>query len=436
MSLLREGQLVRGTYEVERFLGEGAFAEVYRVKHRFLGRKAMKVFKMAGMSLDEAQDMLGEALLLSRLHHPNIVQVFDADLVDTTRGQCAYFTMEYVAGGTLEHFWRSHGTAFVPVESVVDIVRQVCRGLCVAHGERPPIVHRDIKPPNILVGYDAGGLRARISDFGLAKRVNPMTLLASARGTRRFKAPEVFKNPQGDSCAGDVWAVGCTLYLLLSDRLPYAEVSDDDLETGDFAREQLAAPSSFNPKVDTALDEIALQALAPSHADRFQNGQQMLAALDRWKPAPKSNLKAKDSYSSDMAKTALGPVSPADDAGARKLAEKAVELSSLPGRLAEAADLLEEAFSKCPPLREKYEARLKSWRQTLSSVASPPTTANSTAADEAEARKLSEQALRLAKTPDRLTQAVELMEKAFQKSPELREKYGYQLGLWRKGVLM
>ena len=87
-------------------------------------------------------------------------------------------------------------------------------------------------------------------------------------------------------------------------------------------------------------------------------------------------------------------------------------------------------------MREKYEARLKSWRQTLSSVASPPTTANSTAADEAEARKLSEQALRLAKTPDRLTQAVELMEKAFQKSPELREKYGYQLGLWRKGVLM
>jgi serine/threonine-protein kinase len=82
MRLLEEGQVIRETYEVERFLGEGAFAEVYRVQHRFLGRQAMKVFKRVGMSLDEIHEMLGEAILLSRINHPNIVRVFNADVLD------------------------------------------------------------------------------------------------------------------------------------------------------------------------------------------------------------------------------------------------------------------------------------------------------------------------------------------------------------------
>jgi len=131
MSLLQEEQIIRGTFEVERLLGEGAFAEVYRVKHRFLGRQAMKVFKMVGMTIEETEEMLGEALVLSRIGHPNIVRVFDANVTDTSRGICGFFTMEYVAGGSLERFWRSHGNRFVPVETAIDLIRQVCRGLAV-----------------------------------------------------------------------------------------------------------------------------------------------------------------------------------------------------------------------------------------------------------------------------------------------------------------
>src|ERR1700680_333869 len=129
MRLLEEGQTVRETYEVERFLGEGAFAEVYRVKHRFLGRQAMKVFKRVGMNIEEIHEMLGEAILLSRLAHPNIVRVFDANLLETTRGTCGYFTMENVSGGTLHKFWQSYGPQFVPVQMTVDLVKQVCRGI-------------------------------------------------------------------------------------------------------------------------------------------------------------------------------------------------------------------------------------------------------------------------------------------------------------------
>jgi serine/threonine-protein kinase len=109
MSLLQPGQIIRDTYEVERFLAEGAFAEVYRVKHRFLGRQAMKVFKRTGMTRAELDEMMAEAVLLSQIAHPNIVKVFDANTVVTERGECGYFTMENVPGGSLDKFWRSHG---------------------------------------------------------------------------------------------------------------------------------------------------------------------------------------------------------------------------------------------------------------------------------------------------------------------------------------
>ena len=229
MGILQPGAMLRETYEVERFLGEGAFAEVYRVKHRFLGRQALKVMKRTGMSMADIQEMLGEAILLSRIGHPNIVRVFDANVFDTETGPCGYFTMEYVAGGSLQKFWQSFGANLIPVATVLDLIKQVCRGLALAHNESPPIVHRDIKPQNILVGYEAEGLRARVSDFGLAKAVNPLTLLATTAGTVAFKPPEAFAERQGDSCASDVWAIGATLYMLLTDKLPFdrAAVSAD-----------------------------------------------------------------------------------------------------------------------------------------------------------------------------------------------------------------
>src|SRR5207245_8809633 len=131
-----------------------------------------------------------------------------------------YFTMENVAGGSLDKFWRSYGGRLVPIPTAIDLIKQVCRGVAQAHREKPPIIHRDIKPQNILVGYEPDGLRARVSDFGLAKQVNPLTLLATAAGTLAFKPPEAFSHRKGDSCAADVWAVGAPLYLLLTAGLP------------------------------------------------------------------------------------------------------------------------------------------------------------------------------------------------------------------------
>lgn len=128
MALLEEGTRIRGTYEVERFLGEGAFAEVYRVNHRFLGRQAMKVFKQTNLGVEEVTKMLGEAILLSRIGHLNIVRVFAANTVETKYGTSGFFTMEYVPRGTLDKFWRSYGTKHIQVVTCVDIMKQICRG--------------------------------------------------------------------------------------------------------------------------------------------------------------------------------------------------------------------------------------------------------------------------------------------------------------------
>lgn len=368
MALLREGETIRGTYEVERFLGEGAFAEVYRVRHRFLGRQAMKVFKRAGMTQADIEEMLGEAILLSHIGHPNIVRVFDANILDSDRGLCGYFTMENVSGGSLDRFWRSHGASLVPIETTIDIIKQVCRGLAVAHSEEPPIIHRDIKPQNILVGYEADGLRARVSDFGLAKKVNPLTLLATAAGTLSFKPPEAFSDVKGDSCAGDVWGIGTTLYLMLTDQLPFDVNPDLGWSNTTAFEKKLLGPSHYNTEVDKSIDRIVLRCLEKKPSDRYQNAGELLAALDSWKPTARNQASSKRVIAAEASKTVLGAHSPADKDEAHRLVRQAMKKAKDEGRLMDAADMMEEAFNKSPSLRQKYAEHVRLWRCGISVV--------------------------------------------------------------------
>jgi eukaryotic-like serine/threonine-protein kinase len=365
VSLLHEGQLIRDTYEVERFLGEGAFAEVYRVRHRFLGRQAMKVFKHVGMTLPETEEMLGEAILLSRIGHPNIVRVFDANVLETPQGVCGYFTMENVSGGSLDQFWRSHGTALVPLGTTIELMKQVCRGLAVAHAEEPAIIHRDVKPQNILVGYEADGLRARLSDFGLAKKVNSLTLLATAAGTLAFKPPEVFQQAKGDSCAADVWALGTTLYLLLTDSLPYEVNPELGWSITKSFEDDLIPPSEFNIDVDKTLEAIVLRCLHMKPSSRYEDARHLLAALESWAQAP-SRSNVPTGPISTISKTILGPHSSPDQNAAMKLVQEAMDKARREGRLMDAADIMEEAFNKSPSLRNQYARQVRLWRCGIS----------------------------------------------------------------------
>lgn len=362
MPILSDGQEIKGTYEIERFLGEGAFAEVYRVKHRFLGRQAMKVFKRTGMTQVEIETMLGEAILLSKIGHPNIVRVFDANVLEANSEIHGYFTMENVSGGSLDRFWQSHGSGLVPLKTTVDIICQVCRGLGVAHAEEPPIIHRDIKPQNILVGYEADGLRARISDFGLAKRVNPLTLLATAAGTLSFKPPEAFLKGKNDSCAGDIWGMGATLYLLLTDSLPVkldAELGWNNRKAFD---KEIVRPSEYNVYVDKKLEKIVLRCLEKNPKDRHQNAKELLHALEGWEPQPRKKSRIAKSSSGDISKSVLGKYGEIDQEEGYELVRMAIKKAKESGRLLEAADMMEEAFNKWPSLRPKYANQVRLWR--------------------------------------------------------------------------
>lgn len=367
MPLLQEGLNIRGTYEVEKFLGEGAFAEVYRVRHRFLGRQAMKVFKRLNMTEEEVLDALNEAILLTHLKHPNIVSVHDANVFDFPKGACGYFTMEFVPGGSLDRFWRSYGANLVPIETTVDIMSQVCRGLAIAHAGTPPIIHRDIKPQNILVGYEADGLRARVSDFGLAKKVNPLTLLATAAGTLQFKPPETFLKSKADSCAADVWALGVTLYLLMTDQFPFEVDPDLGWSNKKAFEREVTPPSSWNAEIDPLLEKIVFRCLKPQPDERYANAKELLIALEgRKKPAPSKESKPKKAISTEMSKSILGAHSPINQEEGQLLVQQAVKKAKAEGRLFEAADIMEEAFNKSPSLRQKYANQVRLWRCGIS----------------------------------------------------------------------
>ncbi|MBE1878391.1 serine/threonine protein kinase [Myceligenerans sp. TRM 65318] len=279
MHLLSAGQRVGEACVVERPLGQGAYSEVYRVRHRILGRLAMKVFKRVG-TFDETRRLLGEAVLLSQLGHPNVVRVFDAGTVPTRSGERGWFTMEYVAGGNLDDFRQSYTAGPVPVDDAVEVLVQVCAGLAVAHQEDPPVVHRDLTPWNILVGTGPRGLRARIGDFGLARSVDPVSGLAPGDGTLAFMPPEALRFGAGTSTAGDVYSVGVIAYLLLTDVLPYPDVA---LTTFGAARRVApVAPARFNRAVDHGLERIVLRALDPEPARRFRDAAELGAELAAW----------------------------------------------------------------------------------------------------------------------------------------------------------
>jgi serine/threonine-protein kinase len=280
--ILKEGDNIQGIYEIDRFLGEGSFAEVYRVNHKFLGRQALKVFKTAETNANKIKEKLEEAVLLSKIGHPNIIRVFDAGIINTTDGQRGYFTMEYVSGGTLDTWIATHEFKRISLKDSIDIIQQICTGLSVAHKKKPPIIHRDIKPQNILINQDLDDLRIKISDFGLAKEVNPLTLLASAKGTPVFKAPECL-NQNMDSCAGDVWAIGIIFYILVTRKLPFPIESRDALSSDIWQKYPMVPPSEYNGRIDDELEKIILRALEIKLEERYPNAMAMLKDITLWK---------------------------------------------------------------------------------------------------------------------------------------------------------
>src|SRR5215212_3751425 len=207
-----------------------------------------------------------EALAAARLVHPNIVQVFDFGLDEATARN--YIVMEFVDGESCAEILRDHGP--MSPRDAVNVLSQACRGLDYAH--RNGVVHRDVKPGNLLRSRDNA---VKLADFGIAKAAeqSDITKVGSVLGTAAYLSPEQARGePAGP--ASDLYALGVVSYQLLAGRLPYEAASLTDL-----ARQQdSAAPPSLDrvdPAIPRPLAQVVARALERDPADRFPDAAAM-----------------------------------------------------------------------------------------------------------------------------------------------------------------
>lgn len=344
---LAPGTVVRETYTILEKLGEGAFSEVFLVRHRFMGLQAMKIFK--SVSLDPSYDQFKEAFLLSKVAHPNVVRVFEANNIKTPEGERSYITMEYISGGTLQIFLAERPR--LPIEIALEIQTQICAGLSTAHEQNPPIVHRDIKPQNILVVGTGPRVQIKIADFGLAKNIDPRLRMVSANGTWLYMPPEGFLNYE--TPASDVYSAGLVFYEMLTGRFPFQliEYENDQQFRLALARSRAdvpAAPSLLRKEVSSGIDDACLRALQPEIKKRFQTAMEFLSALESLEP---EHMKAESTGHNAILRAA-----------AREKARKAIEAGKQYAGLKEAIDMMEEAIREEPALEDQYGKTLAYWK--------------------------------------------------------------------------
>src|SRR3954449_798854 len=265
-------QLFADRYKLDRRLGVGGMATVQLAFDTRLERNV--AVKLLAEHLAEDASFVSrfrrEALAAARLVHPNIVQVFDFG-TDRHSGR-QFIVMEYVDGNSCAELLRDRG-AMAPRDAV-DILTQACRGLDYAH--RNGVVHRDVKPGNLLVNTDGV---VKLADFGIAKAAeqSDITKVGSVLGTAAYLSPEQARGePAGP--ASDIFALGVVSYQLLAGRLPYEAASLTDL-----ARLQETSPpprlSDEVRDVPPTLAAAVLRALSGDPAARYPDAAAMEKAL-------------------------------------------------------------------------------------------------------------------------------------------------------------
>ncbi|MFE3193839.1 serine/threonine-protein kinase [Nocardia sp. NPDC059240] len=268
---LRPGAEVAG-YRVERRLGSGASGTVYLAHHPRLPRQdALKVFDPSAARPILRDRFLREAQLAARLDHPHIVAVYDCG----TSGELLWIAMRFVDGYDAARLIEQHPGG-VPPQRALAITAQAAQGLDAAH--RAGVIHRDVKPSNLLI--EAGtGEHTLVSDFGIARTATEPfepTGTASIIGTLAYTAPEQFRGEQAGPPA-DVYALGCTLFQLLTGSVPYPR----ELPAAT-VHAHLAAPpprpSRLNRAIPAAMDAVIARALAKDPGQRYDSCGALAAA--------------------------------------------------------------------------------------------------------------------------------------------------------------
>jgi serine/threonine-protein kinase len=265
-----------GRYETSEKLGTGGMSNVYKATDRILERTVAVKILAEHLHDDErfVERFKREALAVARLIHPNIVQVYDTGVDDGRH----YIVMEYVEGRSGAQILQRQG----PVEPKVaaEIGVQACAGLDYAH--RRGIIHRDVKPGNLMiVGGPVGGgeMIVKLTDFGIARAIEQtrITQVGSVVGTAAYLAPEQVRGEEATP-ATDVYALGVVLYQFLTGRLPYEGSSLAELAVRQ-QNEKPLPPDTYNSEVPETLGAAVLRALEGNPSRRYGSAEELAAGL-------------------------------------------------------------------------------------------------------------------------------------------------------------
>jgi serine/threonine protein kinase len=274
-----QARTLNGRYRLDEMIGEGGMAVVYRGYDLILGRVvAVKLLReQFGSDQNFLLRFTREAQSAAKLSHPHIANVYDVGHDADTH----YIVMEYVNGPNLKDLIRRQGP--FTVDGAAFVLRQVAEALDAAH--RHGLVHRDIKPQNILV--DESG-QAKVVDFGIAKGLSDanLTEAGTGMGTVHYVSPEQARGERATP-ASDIYSTGVVLYEMLTKELPF----DADTPVGVAMQHVSAPPPSpieFNPSLPPEVEAIVMRALAKNPEDRYPTAMALAAALDHWDEAPES----------------------------------------------------------------------------------------------------------------------------------------------------
>lgn len=274
-----------GRYTLIKPIGRGGMAEVWKAKsHGAQNFQRLVVIKriLPHLSSDPAfvRMFTDEAVVTARLNHPNIVQIFEFSEVAGEH----YLAMEYVHGVNLSDIHKRIGDRFMPIGFAAHVVREICLALAYAHGSsddegRPqPVIHRDVSPSNVMIGYDGS---VKLVDFGVAKvlsQSDDMTRTGALKGKVGYMSPEAIEGELELDSRSDLFSAGVVLYELLTGRRLFK--GSDDLRTIALVRAcRVPAPSTIRPEVGEVLDRICEKALARDRDERFADALALAAAL-------------------------------------------------------------------------------------------------------------------------------------------------------------
>ncbi|MBZ0235639.1 MAG: serine/threonine protein kinase, partial [Deltaproteobacteria bacterium] len=261
------GARVLGRYRIDAELGRGAMGVVFKAWDENLERTvAVKILARSVREIPQAMTLfLSEAKALAQLNHPNIVAVHD----QATDERDTYIIMEFVDGTTVDRLLQERGGK-LPLRTALGVIDQLCSGLAYAHGKK--VVHRDIKPANIFVSRDKV---VKLGDFGIARVLREIEIRQTdVRGTPLYMAPEQI-NGTNINHRADLYALGCTLFELVSGRPPFL---DGNVMAHHLFTE--AQPlSAFEPSVPPALDELVAACLVKDSAERIATATDIQARI-------------------------------------------------------------------------------------------------------------------------------------------------------------